>query len=164
MDEYTSYTENIERTVHEINDRYPNSIDLYLKDDFDRTLGALLVYDVLMVNSIMDGMNLVSKEGPAINENHGVLILSAGTGSSSELGDSAIGLEDPLDVDATADALERALDLNGHRRRQLATELRGKATAMRPEDWINAQLEDLERVQRGEAAIGLRPAQSVNSR
>ena len=157
MDEYTTYTANIEKVVHEINARYPDSIELYLKDDFDRTLGALLVYDVLIVNSIMDGMNLVSKEGPAINENDGVLVLSKGAGSFSELGDSAIEIKDQLDVEATADALEHALDLSGHRRRKLAAELRHRASVLKPEHWIESQLEDLERVSRGEAPVGLKP-------
>lgn len=157
MDEYTTYTENIEKVVSEINDRYPDAIELFLKDDFDRTLGALLIYDVLVVNSIMDGMNLVSKEGPAINENDGVLVLSEGAGSFSELGDSSIAISDPLDIEASADALERALDLSGHRRRQLARGLKEKATALRPEDWINAQLEDLARVERHEMPVGLQP-------
>jgi trehalose 6-phosphate synthase len=157
MDEYTTYTETIEKVVAGINDRYPNSIELYLKDDFDRTLGALLVYDVLVVNSIMDGMNLVSKEGPAINENDGVLVLSKGAGSFSELGASAIAIADQLDVEATTDALEHALDLAGHKRKQLASELHDKATALKPEDWIDAQLDDLVRVERGETPIGLAP-------
>jgi trehalose 6-phosphate synthase len=163
MDEYTSYTEQIEKVVGRVNERYPDSIELYLKDDFDRTLGALLVYDVLIVNSIMDGMNLVSKEGPAINENDGVLVLSRGAGSFSELGESAIEIADQRDVEATAEALEKALDLSGHRRRNLAKRLRERAAILKPEDWINAQLEDLSRVERGEEPIGLQPPHTAAS-
>jgi trehalose 6-phosphate synthase len=163
MDEYTTYTEEIKRVVDEVNARYPDSIELYLKDDYDRTLGALLVYDVLIVNSLMDGMNLVSKEGPAINENDGVLVLSKGAGSFTELGSSAVAIEDQWDLDATADALEKALDLSGHRRRGMAQDLRQRAAALKPEDWIDAQLDDLARVERGEAPSGLQ-AQSDSSR
>lgn len=164
MKEYTTYTEEIERVVDEINQRYPDSIELFLKDDFDRTLGALLIYDVLIVNSIMDGMNLVSKEGPAINENEGILVLSKGAGSFSELGEDSIAIEDQWDLEATADALEKALDLSGHRRRRLAQRLRTRSAALKPEDWINSQLDDLSRLDRGESPRGLKSSQPDSSR
>jgi hypothetical protein len=82
-----------------------------MEDDYDRTLGALSVYDVLLVNPIMDGMNLVSKEGPTVNKRSGVLVLSRGAGSFEELGDHAVTIDDALDVGATADAIEAALEL-----------------------------------------------------
>lgn len=143
MPEYRRYAEMIEAAAAEVNARYPQSIDLYMKDDFDRTLGALTVYDVLMVNSIMDGMNLVSKEGPAVNRSSGALVLSRGAGSFSELRDEAVVVEDPLDVDETADALESALDMPQAERRSRAQRLAAIVGARVPEDWIQAQIEDL---------------------
>ena len=143
MPEYRHYMEAIDRSVEEVNRRHPGSIELYMKDDFDRTLGAYRVYDILLVNSIMDGMNLVSKEGPALNERDGALVLSSGAGSFGELGDDAIPIHHPLDVEETASALEAAIDLAPDERARRAQDLKERAEAARPGDWINAQLEDL---------------------
>ena len=153
MPEYRRYSEQIEKTVAEVNARHPGAIDLYMRDDFDRTLGAYRVYDVLLVNSIMDGMNLVAKEGPCLNERDGVLVLSKGAGAFEELGEHAVAIEDQTDVAATAAALERALDMPADERRARAGRLRAASTARRPEDWINAQLDDLEAVQAGKAPL-----------
>lgn len=143
MAEYRSYAELIDRAVAEINSRHPESIDLYMKDDYDRTLAALRLYDVLLVNSIMDGMNLVSKEGSVINRRAGVIVLSTRAGSYEELGDQVIEIADPLNVGETAAAIERALALSISERTNRAEELRARVEARRPEDWIEAQLDDL---------------------
>ena len=150
MPEYRRYTERITDAVQRVNERHPGSIELYLEDDYDRTLGALAVYDVLLVNPLMDGMNLVSKEGPTVNERSGVLVLSRGAGSYEELGEHAITIDDARDVDATADALERALQLPRAERERRWRQLSAVATARRPADWIDAQLEDLEAIQSGQ--------------
>jgi trehalose 6-phosphate synthase len=149
MPEYRRYTEQIEAAAAAVNARHPGAIDLYMKDDFDRTLGAYRVYDVLLVNPIMDGMNLVSKEGSCLNQNDGVLVLSRGAGSFEELGDQAVPIEDQMDVASTAEALERAIDMDPEERRRRAEKLRALSTARRPEDWINSQLDDLVAVQEG---------------
>lgn len=153
MAEYQRYTAEVEKVVARINDRYPGAIDFYMKDDFDRTLGAYKVYDVLLVNSLMDGMNLVSKEGPIVNETDGVLVLSSGAGSFEEMGDAAIAIDDATSVDETAGALERALDLTPEERAKLAAELRERAVATKPEQWIDAQLEDLEAIAEGKPPV-----------
>lgn len=155
MPEYRLYTEQIRAIVDDINSRHPSAIDLYLEDDFDRTLGAYLVYDVLLVNPIMDGMNLVSKEGPALNQEAGVLVLSTGAGSYQELGPHSLSIQDPLDVDATADALDAALRLDKDDREQRAHELRAVIGERLPEDWIQTQLDDLRAIaRRGEPRSG----------
>jgi len=143
MPEYRRYVDEIQSAVTDVNARHPDSIQLFMKDDFDRTLGALVVYDVLLVNSLMDGMNLVSKEGPVLNERWGALVLSSGAGSYEELGAYAVEIDDARDVDATAAALERAIDLPEHERRRRALRLRHLAEAQKPEDWIQAQIDDL---------------------
>ena len=150
MPEYKRYIEQIEEVVGGINDRYPESIDLYLEDDHDRTLGALLVYDALLVNSLMDGMNLVSKEGPAVNENDGSIVLSSTAGSFDELGEDAVCVEDPFDVEATADGLEAALDMPRDERRRRASILREKIANRSPDDWISRQMDDLAAVREGD--------------
>jgi trehalose 6-phosphate synthase len=157
MPEYARYVEEIEATVDRINVRHPNSIQLFMKDDYDRTIGALCVYDVLLVNSIMDGMNLVSMEGPSVNERDGVLVLSSGAGSFGELGNAAVTIEDPLDVEQTALALEIALDMAPQERSKRAERLRELVVARKPENWIDAQLNDLVAIQKGRAPLTQAP-------
>ncbi|MDQ4142382.1 MAG: trehalose-6-phosphate synthase [Actinomycetota bacterium] len=149
MPEYQKYAEAIERTVAEVNERHPGAIDLYMKDDFDRTVGALMIYDVLVVNPIMDGMNLVSKEGPCVNEKAGVVVLSKGAGSFQELGPHSVHVNDALEVEETERALERALDMPAEDRRRRAEALRVKVESIKPADWIEAQIEDLAAIQSG---------------
>ena len=43
------------------------------------------LYDALLVNTIIEGMNLVAKEGPVVNDRNGVLILSATSGVHHQL-------------------------------------------------------------------------------
>lgn len=151
MPEYRRYVDEVEQAAAAVNERHPGSIELYMQDDFDRTLGAYRVYDVLLVNSIMDGMNLVSKEGPALNERDGALVLSTGAGSFTELGDDAVAIHDARNVEETADAIERALELDEEERVRRAADLRRKTEATKPGDWINAQINDLAAIKaRGE--------------
>ena len=158
MPEYRDYARSVEEVVQRVNDRHPGSIELYAEDDFDRTLAALSLYDVLLVNPLMDGMNLVSKEGPALNQRSGVLVLSRGAGSFDELGDDAVGLRDPRDIQATADALHTAFTMDPERRKALARRLKKKATDREPETWITAQLDDLVAIRdSGEPVSSLKP-------
>lgn len=149
MPEYRRYSEGIEAAVDEVKTRHPGSIQLFLQDDFDRTLAALQIYDVLLVNPIMDGMNLVSKEGPTLNESSGVLVLSRGAGSFAELGTESVTIRDALDVEATAEALEQALEMDPAEKTRRAEALRATASRRKPGDWIDAQLTDLRSIQEG---------------
>lgn len=153
MDVYKRYAEQIVASVARVNQRHPDSITLYMEDDFDRTLGAYREYDVLLVNSLMDGMNLVSKEGPVVNERSGVLVLSKGAGSYQEMGAPAVVIEDARSVEDTAAALERALDMPHEERTQRADALWTAATRTQPSDWIEAQLADLEAIKKGSPPV-----------
>ena len=77
-------------------------------DDYPRSVAALRRYDVLLVNPIRDGLNLVAKEGALLNERDGVVVLSTEAGVCDEL-DGAVRAVNPFDVAATADALAQAL-------------------------------------------------------
>ena len=153
MSEYKRYADEVEAAVQRVNARHPGSIVFYNKDDFDRTLGAYRVYDVLVVNSIMDGMNLVAKEGAALNERDGVLVLSPSAGAHEELGEHAVTIADPLDVPSTVAALERALDMPDAERGDRARSLREVVEATTPEDWIGRQLDDLQEIKEGKAPL-----------
>ncbi len=147
MPEYRDYGQAVEEAVESVNRRHPEAIELFMKDDYDRTLGALMIYDALLVNPLMDGMNLVAKEGTALNTRDGALVLSAGAGAFEQLGEKSVRIEDPWDVAATVDALERAIDMPDSERRERAAGLKAVAHDRTPEDWINAQIEDLTSIQ-----------------
>jgi trehalose 6-phosphate synthase len=149
MDEYQQYLDEINESIARVNARHPDAIRMFLKDDYERTLGALSIYDVLLVNPIMDGMNLVSKEGVAVNRRDGALVLSKGAGSFQELGEHAVQIKDALDIEETASAIERALELSAAERRKALEAARAVVEATRPEDWIYSQIDDLEAIAEG---------------
>jgi trehalose 6-phosphate synthase len=149
MPEYQRYAKQVQAASDAVNARHPDSIRLFLRDSFDRTVAALSLYDVLLINPLMDGMNLVAKEGPALNDRGGVVVLSEGAGAFSELGAEVVGIKDPSSVEDTADALERAIEMGGDDRRRLAGILRERVESNRPDDWIEDQLKDLAEIREG---------------
>jgi trehalose 6-phosphate synthase len=143
LPEYLAYQNEVESTVERINDRWATAdwtpIVLDIEDDYDRSLAALTRYDVLLVNPVRDGLNLVAKEGPLVNTRHGVLALSQEAGAFDELGPASFGLN-PFDVSGTAEALGRALDFGQDERVAMADELVARIRARRPSDWLDDQL------------------------
>jgi trehalose 6-phosphate synthase len=103
-------------------------------------MAALRLADVLLVNPVRDGLNLVAKEGVTINERDAVLVLSREAGVWDELGEWSVGVN-PFDVASTAEALHHALTLDDATRRAHAAALREAATRRGPHDWFNDQLD-----------------------
>lgn len=145
--EYRTYMDQCMEAATRINREHATPswkpIELEMSDDFERVLAAYSAYDVLLVNPIFDGMNLVAKEGSLLNENQGVLILSRNSGAIAELERWALPI-DPLDIAGTADALHNALSMEGRDRRRRARGLRRAAEARTPAQWIREQLDDLQ--------------------
>ena len=96
---------------------------------------ALCAYDVLLVNSVRDGLNLVAKEGPLVNAVDGTLVLSTEAGAFDELHSAALGIN-PFDVSATAATLERALAMAPDERAARAAELRRLSAGRTAADWL----------------------------
>ena len=117
-------------------------INLKLRDDLDEAVASYKHYDVMMVNAMFDGMNLVAKEGPLVNERDGVSILSENTGAHEELGEFAISVN-PFDVQELADAIHTALTMPRDERRRRAEGLKEIVTSRDPGDWIDEQIEDI---------------------
>lgn len=149
VEEYRDYVQRITAAAAAVTDRHPGTIEMYMNDDFDRTLGAYREYDVLLVNPLMDGMNLVAKEGPVLNERNGVLVLSEGAGSYAQLGEHAVGITDPRDLQETVTALAKAIEMDPGERERRASALSEIASASRPDHWIEAQIDDLTYVAAG---------------
>ena len=118
-------------------------IELHLEDNLDLAIAAYKQFDVLMVNAVFDGMNLVAKESIVVNQRNGVLALSENTGAHEELGAFAVTLH-PFDVQQQADALHEALtmapDDRRNRREACAAVVRRNDVAR----WLTRQLRDLE--------------------
>ena len=148
--EYRDYLDDVSSIAGRINARYANvetswqPINLILGENYPRALAAMKWYDVLMVNSIIDGMNLVAKEGCLLNERNGVLILSEGAGAAVQLGDDALMIA-PADVEATADAIYQALTMPLPERRRRADNLRRAVESDDVAKWFREQLWDLDR-------------------
>jgi len=141
--EYIGYRSEVEHTVERINERFASpgwTPILYdPADDYPRSLAGLLSYDVLLVNPIRDGMNMVAKEGPLLNERDGVLVLSRQAGAWDELSEAAIGIN-PYDITATADAMEVALLMAPGERARRSGALKRIVGGRTAADWLDDQL------------------------
>jgi len=143
LPEYLAYQDEVETTVARINERWGTPgwtpVVLEVEDDYPRSLAALTRYDVLLVNPVRDGLNLVAMEGPVINTRDGVLALSREAGAFDQLAGGAIEVN-PFDVTGTATILARALALEPEERTARAAALRAAIAARRPTDWLADQL------------------------
>jgi trehalose 6-phosphate synthase len=122
-------------------------IDLKIYENFHDAVARYKHFDLLMVNSIFDGMNLVAKEAPAVNTRDGVLMLSENTGSHQELWDFVISVN-PFDIQQQADAIHRALTLDPATKREWSEGLKEIIFSRNPGDWVDDQLADIEELRR----------------
>src|SRR3712207_7787347 len=107
----------------------------------------------LMVNAMFDGMNLVAKEGPLVNERDGVSILSENTGAHEELGEHALSVN-PFDVQELADSIYAALTMGADERKRRSEGLKQVITSREPGDWIDDQIADMRKKGAGVATDG----------
>ena len=156
--EYAEYLDRIEALVAVVNHRHGTTdwmpIDLRIYENFHEAVARYKHFDLLMVNSIFDGMNLVAKEAPAVNTRDGVVMLSENTGSHEELGDSTLSVN-PFDIQEQADTIYRALTMDPEERRLRAAHLREIVRRRDPGVWITEQLADVE--EKRAALSGARP-------
>jgi trehalose 6-phosphate synthase len=113
-------------------------IVLHVEDDRARSLAALTIYDVLLVNPVRDGLNLVAKEGPVLNTADGVLVLSRQAGVWEELAEPSLDIN-PFDVSGTAEALHAALVMDPAERRRRAEQLSTLVWSRTAADWMQDQ-------------------------
>jgi trehalose 6-phosphate synthase len=147
--EYAEYLGAIQREARRVNDRFQQNgwtpIDLQIEDDFPKSVAAYKQFDVLLVNAIFDGMNLVAKEAPLVNERDGVVVLSENTGAHAELGEWALSVN-PFDVEGQAEAIHHALEMDAGERRSRLRAIRAQVREHDLSQWIKTQLEALDRV------------------
>jgi trehalose 6-phosphate synthase len=137
----------VQRLAREIVDEFGtedwNPLVLQVNDDYPRSLAAYRLADVLLVNPIRDGMNLVAKEGPLLSERNCALVLSREAGAAAELGEGAL-LVNPYDVSGTAQALHQALTMPDAERLRRCTLLATAGSSTPPHAWFADQLSALD--------------------
>lgn len=157
--EYAEYLAEIERAARALNGRFERAgwrpLDLQVQDNFPQAVAAYKQYDVLLVNAIFDGLNLVAKEAPLVNERDGVLVLSENTGAHEELGAWAITVN-PFDVKGQAAALAEALSMPLAERRARAGAIRRHVRAHDIAAWAEGQLAALD------VAVGARAGRIIS--
>ncbi|HUH16709.1 MAG TPA: trehalose-6-phosphate synthase, partial [Methylomirabilota bacterium] len=144
--EYGDYGRSVQGAVDRINARFGRAgwrpVQLFYENDYAQALAGLSIADVVLVNPLVDGMNLVAKEAVVVSQRDAVLVLSETAGAFDQMADGALAVA-PADVVGTADALAAALEMPAEERhRRLATLRRG----VEREDiswWLRRQLEDL---------------------
>ena len=139
LPEYLAYRTEVQHVVTRVNERWAapgyTPVVLDLEDDFASTVAALRRYDLLLVNPIRDGLNLVAMEGPAVNERDGAVVLSREAGAYEELADVAVGVN-PFDVTGTAIAMASALSMQPCRAPRPGGGAEAPVTVALPADWL----------------------------
>jgi trehalose 6-phosphate synthase len=155
--QYAEYLERIEALVAVVNHRHGTTdwmpIDLRIYENFNEAVARYKHCDLLIVNALFDGMNLVAKEAPAVNTRNGVLMLSENTGAHEELGDCALTVN-PFDIQEQADTMYRALTMEPEERALRAERLREIVDARDPGDWVDEQLADIRAKHEGHERVG----------
>ncbi len=143
LPEYLAYGTEVEEAARRVNDTWGTAtwtpVVLDVADDADRSFAALTRYDVLLVNPLRDGLNLVAKEGPLVNTTDGVLVLSREAGAHAELATEVVTVN-PFDTAGTAAALAAALAMGPAERARRARALRELVSRRSPADWLADQV------------------------
>jgi trehalose 6-phosphate synthase len=157
--EYAEYLGAIERAARALNDRFGRPdwlpVDLQIQDNFPQAVAAYKQYDVLLVNAIFDGMNLVAKEAPLVNERDGVLVLSENTGANEELAPWALTVN-PFDVAGQAEAIHRALTMAADERKRRSSAIRRHVSEHDLDAWMELQFAEIEEAA-ARSASNIRP-------
>jgi trehalose 6-phosphate synthase len=150
VNEYTSYLDEVMAVVGRVNAKYSGNgwepIRVLVEENYPRAVAALQIYDLLLVNSIADGMNLVAKEGPIVNRRDGVLVLSERTGAYQQL-EPGVLVVSPLDIYGTAEAMHQALTMSMEERRERAECLCSLIQGNDIVDWLHQQLNTIIRLE-----------------
>jgi trehalose 6-phosphate synthase len=145
--EYRDYLDDLMAAAGQVNAQYGDHewepIRILVGNNYPRAVAALQLYDVLLVNAIADGMNLVAKEGPIVNQRDGVLILSDRAGARQQL-ESGATVISPCDVYATAEAMQDGLEMDLEERHKLSGRLRWLIEKEDITQWLCKQLDTVD--------------------
>ncbi|HEX6930963.1 MAG TPA: trehalose-6-phosphate synthase [Streptosporangiaceae bacterium] len=149
LPEYREYAASVQRLARAIDDEFGTPgwrpIVLSAHDDYPRSLAGYRLADVLLVNPVRDGMNLVAKEGPIISDRGCALVLSREAGAADELSRDAL-MVNPFDISGTVRALHEGLMMPDDERKRRCQSLAAAGSAVPPSAWLASQLTALEGV------------------
>jgi trehalose 6-phosphate synthase len=145
VNEYQTYLQEIMAAAAMINADFSDDIwepvRTIIGNNYARAIAAMQLYDVLVVNPVSDGMNLVAKEGVLVNQRDGVLVLSERAGAYYELGDDSLVIS-PYDVYSTSEAMHTALTMPPEERHRRAEALRAQVKGHSVTEWFYNQVTD----------------------
>ena len=146
LKEYGHYGRQVQNAVDRINARFGRAgwrpVQLFYENDYAQALAGLSMADVVLVNPLVDGMNLVAKEAVVVSERDAVLVLSETAGAFDQMADGVLAVA-PADVIGTADALAAALEMPVEERKRRLAKLRRGVEREDITWWLRRQLEDL---------------------
>ncbi len=144
VDEYQNYLDELMAAAGRVNASHGDSdwepVRIIVGENYARAIAAMQIYNVLLVNSIADGMNLVAKEGPVVNRQDGVVVLSDRTGARQQMATGALIIS-PCDIYSTAEALHQALVMPAEERADRARRLRSMVESEDINDWLCRQID-----------------------
>ncbi|HEX5396777.1 MAG TPA: trehalose-6-phosphate synthase, partial [Candidatus Limnocylindria bacterium] len=144
--EYGHYGRQVQGAVDRINARYGRAgyrpVQLFYENDYAQAMAGLSIADVILVNPLVDGMNLVAKETVVVNDRPGVLVLSETAGAFDQMAGGVLPVA-PADVVGTADAMRTALEMPIAEREARLASLRAGVEAEDITWWLARQLADL---------------------
>jgi trehalose 6-phosphate synthase len=144
--QYERYMEEIEALVRQINSAHgsPNwqPVHIFSENNYTQAIAGLKLYDTLLVNPVVDGMNPVAKEGPIVNTQNGVLVISEGSSAFDQLRGGALAVA-PADIEGTAQALYEAVTMSPEERAQRATTLVESIEREDSVQWLLTQFQDI---------------------
>ena len=144
--QYERYQDEIDGLVRSLNATCGNNdwipIQVFHENNYTQALAGMRLYDVLLVNPLADGMNLVAKEGPVVNTKNGVLILSEATGAYEQLKEGAITVA-PADLEGMAQAFYEALTMPKEERERRTNVLVNAVEQQDVTHWLQSQIQDI---------------------
>lgn len=144
--QYQRYMDEIQQVIQQINTSLgtPEWLPIvpFIENNYTQAIAGMKLYDVLLVNTIIEGMNLVAKEGPVVNSNNGVLVLSHSSGVYQQLSDGAISVS-PTDLEGTMEALHQAIVMPAEDRKQRAEQLYAAVCREDITQWLHQQMQDI---------------------
>ena len=144
--QYQRYMDEIQQSVNQVNEMYGNGdwtpIKMFVENNYTQALAGMKLYDALLVNTVIEGMNLVAKEGPVVNNRDGVLVISRSSGAYHQLAKGALSVS-PTDIEGTMEALYKAITMPQEKRKEMASALAESICGEDITHWISRQLEDI---------------------
>ena len=144
--QYQRYMDEIQQVIQQINNNHGTEdwqpIVPFIENNYTQAIAGMKLYDVLLVNTIIEGMNLVAKEGPVVNNRDGVLVLSQSSGVHHQLADGAISVS-PTDIEGTMEALHQAVTMPAEDRKDRAARLVESVCREDINHWLYQQMHDI---------------------